>query len=70
MSLKKFNKDKSLSKLSDRNNKNIKIASIVGSVILLVGAIIYFSFARFESNNTYSLINGLSSANFLASLIL
>ena len=59
MSLKKFNKDKSLSKLSNKNNKNIKIVSIVCSVIILVGAIIYFSFARFESNNTYSLINGV-----------
>ena len=59
MKLRKFNKDKSFSKLSNRNNKNIKIASIVCFVIVLVGAIIYFSFARFESNNTYSLINGV-----------
>ena len=59
MKPRRFNKDKSLSKLGNRNNKNIKIASIVCSVVLLVGAIIYFSFARFESNNTYSLINGV-----------
>ena len=58
MKLRKFNSEKALRKLNNRNNKNIKTASIVCSIVLLVGAIIYFSFARFESNNTYSLING------------
>ena len=57
--MKRFNKDKALKKLNNRNNSNIKIISIVVSINILIGAIIYFSFAKFESNNTYSLINGV-----------
>ena len=57
MKLRKYNKDKALSKLSNKNNKKLKIGTIICSICLLVGAIIYFSFARFESSNTYSFIN-------------
>jgi hypothetical protein len=58
MKLRKYNKDKALSKLSNKNNKKLKIGTIICSICLLVGAIIYLSFARFESSNSYSLING------------
>ena len=58
MKLRKHNKDRALSKLSNKNNKKLKIGTIICSICLLVGAIIYFSFARFESSNSYSLING------------
>ena len=57
MKLRKYNKDRALSKLSNKNNKKLKIGTIICSICLLVGAIIYFSFARFESSNTYSFIN-------------
>ena len=56
--MKKFNKNKVLIKLNNRNNKNIKIISISMSIFILVSAIIYFSFARFEKVTTYSLIDG------------
>ena len=57
--MKKFNKDVQLKKLRNKkNNKPIKIISIVLSVIILIGAIIYFTFARFEYNQTFNLING------------
>ena len=59
MLLNKFNKDKALLKVKNNRSKNIKIASIVLSIILLTGAIIYFSFARFEANSDIlHLING------------
>ena len=60
MLLNKFNRDKAILKVKDKNNrsKNIKIASIVLSIMLLTGAIIYFSFARYETGSTYTLING------------
>ena len=56
--MKRFNKDAALNKLDNRNNNKTKRISIIICSILLIGAIIYFSFARFESNKTYSLING------------
>ena len=57
--MRKFNKNKALNKLNkNRNKNNIKIISIVFSTILLVGAILYFSFARFESNVSFNLISG------------
>ena len=61
MKLHKFNKNKSLSKLrfKQNRNKNIKVISIVLSVVILFIAIIYFSFARFETNSDiFHLING------------
>ena len=56
--MKRFNKDASLNKLDNRNNNKTKRISIIICSILLIEAIIYFSFAKFESNKTYSLING------------
>ena len=56
--MKKFNKNKALNKFNNRNNSNIKIISISISIFILIGAIIYFSFARFEKVTTYSLIDG------------
>ena len=56
--MKRFNKIKALRKLRNKNNIKIKKISIIVSIFLLIGAIIYFSFARFESGNTFNLING------------
>ena len=56
--MKKFDKEKALRKLGYRNNKQLKKISIIVSIIVLVGAIIYFSFARYESSASYSLISG------------
>lgn len=57
--MKKFNKAIALKKLNHRNNSNIKSISLVISVLFLVGAIIYFSFARFEKIESFSLISGV-----------
>ncbi len=54
----KFDKYKYLHKIRDKNNKKTKILSIIISVVVLVGAIIFFSFARFESIQTFKLIDG------------
>ena len=56
--MKRFNKNKALNKLNNRNNSNIKVISITISVFILIVAIMYFSFARFEKSATYSLIDG------------
>ena len=57
--MKKFDKHKALKKLDNKHNNNkTKKITVVISVIILVLAILYFSFARFESQETYSLING------------
>ena len=56
--MKKFNKYKALTKLDKKNNKNTKRNAIITSVIILMLAILYFSFARFEASKTYSLISG------------
>ena len=58
--MKAFNKDKALRKLRFKQNKNtyIKRISIVLSCIILVVAIILFTFAKYESNQEYTLING------------
>lgn len=61
MKLRKYNKDKALSKLSNKNNKKLKIGTIICSICLLVGAIIYFSFARFEATESFNLINGTAA---------
>ena len=59
MRLHKFNKNKSLTKLKLKRsrNKNIKIASIVLSVVILFVGIIYFTFARYETTQEYNLID-------------
>ncbi len=71
--MKKFNKEKALRKLSKRNNKSIKSFSIVASVALLIGTIIYFSFARYEDTITFNLIEGTiasqNSTNYIADQI-
>ena len=57
--MKKNTRDKSISKLKIKNNRKlyIKVTSIALSIVLLVGAIIYFAFARYESTKDFSLIN-------------
>ena len=60
--MKRFDKNKQLRKLHNRkNNSNTKIITIVLSITILVGAIIYFTFARFESSQNYSLISGTAT---------
>ncbi len=60
--MKRFDKNKQLRKLHNRkNNSNMKIISIVLSITILVGAIIYFTFARFESSTSYNLISGTAT---------
>ena len=59
--MKKFNKNAALNKLSNNNNSKTKKRTIIISVIVLVGAILYFSFARFESNASFSLIDGTAN---------
>ena len=60
--MKRFDKNKQLKKLHNRkNNNSTKIISIVLSVTILIGAIIYFTFARFESNTSYTLISGTAT---------
>ena len=54
----KFNKNKALKKINNKNNKKAKTFSVVVAIVILIGAIIYFSFARFESTQSFSLING------------
>ena len=62
--MKKFNKDKALNKLNrNKNKKNIKVLSVLVSVCVLVGAIIFFSFARFESNHVFNLMDGNATLN-------
>ena len=57
--MKKFNKFTALKKLDNKNNIKTKQITVIVSVVVLVFAIIFFSFARFEAINTYSLINGI-----------
>ena len=45
-------------KIKKRNNYNLKRNTIIISIFILIGTIIFFSFARFESKETFSLING------------
>ena len=59
--MKQFNKNKELKKLRIKQNKNtyIKRISIVISCFILLFAIMYFTFAKFEQNSEeYTLING------------
>ncbi len=59
--MKVFNKEKALRQIKLKQNKNtyIKKISIVISCFILLFAIIYFTFAKFESNSPeYTLING------------
>ena len=60
--MKKFDKNKQLRKLHNKkNNSNTKIITIVLSISILICAIIYFTFARFESNTTFNLISGTAN---------
>ncbi len=59
--MQRFNKNKAIKKLSNRNNDKTKLISISVSIVILIVAIIYFSFARFEAINTYSLISGTAN---------
>ena len=45
-------------KIKKRNNYNLKRNTIIISIFILIGTIIFFSFARFEIKETFSLING------------
>ena len=58
--MKAFNKDKELRKLRFKQNKNtyIKRISIVLSCVILVVAIMLFTFAKFESTAEWTLIDG------------
>ena len=58
--MKAFNKDKELRKLKFKQNKNtyIKRVSIVLSCVILVVAIMMFSFAYYNSNVEWTLIEG------------
>ena len=56
--MKRFNKNAALNKLDNKNNSKTKKKTIVISIIVLFFAILYFSFARFESNESFSLISG------------
>ena len=58
--MKEFNKERELTKLKLRNNKSkyIKYTSIILSCVILLVGIIYFTFAKFESNKSYTLIEG------------
>ena len=57
--MKRFNKIKALNKIKNRNNYNIKKITIIAAIFILTGAIIYFSFARFESTSGYPLIRAV-----------
>ena len=60
--MRKFDKNTQLRKLHNKkNNSNTKIISIVLSITILVGAIIYFTFARFESTTSFNLISGTAN---------
>ena len=60
MRIKSFNKDKALIRLNNKkNNYKIKLLSIFIVFIALIGTIVYFSQARFESKTSYSLMNGI-----------
>ena len=54
-----FNKYAALNKLENKNNKKVKRNSIIVCAAVLIFAILYFSFARFESTQSFSLINGV-----------
>ena len=59
--MKRFNKNKALQKLNNKNNNRTKKYSIIISIVILVVAIIYFSFARFESTALFNLISGTAN---------
>ena len=61
--MKRFNKDAAIRKLRNKNNSRLKIASIIFSVVILVVAIIYFSFALYTDNTSFSLIDGVIAVN-------
>ncbi len=63
MKLRRFNKSKHIR--IKRNNKSIKLASIIFSIFILSIAVIFFSFARFEINTSYQLISG-NVGNFIS----
>jgi len=57
--LKRFDKRKELKKLKNKKYKNarIKKSTTVLSIFILVGSIIYFTFARFESNKSFIIVD-------------
>ena len=59
MRLRKFDKGAHLRKIQQRKNRNINIEkrTIILSVLILFGAIIYFTFAKFESTKSFTLID-------------
>ncbi len=59
--MKRFNKYTALNKLSNKNNSKTKKRTIIISVIVLIIGILYFSFARFESTQTFNLISGTAN---------
>ena len=65
-----FNKNKALKKINNKNNKKVKIFSVVVAIVILIGAIIYFSFARFESTQSFSLINGTAKQKYIVDQII
>ena len=56
--MKRFNKYAALNKLDNKNNNKTKKRTIIVCVVVLIIGILYFSFARFESNSSFSLISG------------
>ena len=69
--MKAFNKDKALRKIRFRQNKNtyIKRISIVLSCVILVVAIMLFTFAKFESTAEWTLIDGTVTTGKDANII-
>ena len=59
--MKKFNKDNALRSIKFKQNKNtyIKKISIILSCVILLATILYFTFAKFETFQDFTLINGM-----------
>ena len=58
MGLHQFNKDKYLLKLRINNNKNkyLKVSVVITSIILIVFAIVYFSYSKYSVTSKYDVI--------------
>ena len=59
MKLKEFNKDKSINKLHIKRNKDKYITrfTLVLSLVIFIAGIIFFAYARYESEREFTLIN-------------